>query len=156
MCVFSDSLLDSVKLNENESAKMSVLLKCISDANSDIKLTVISALKICLRFSSNSDVVFLMYCCMSMFSSKFVMSSDVLQYFLMTMLKFFMTFHRVNLSISQSEEKDTDFWMLEFHVICIVSSIFSELIKHEYSVIMCWIRSEVKLAVLTGKLLICR
>ena len=156
MCVFFSSSSNSIKLNKNRSVKMFILLKHILSANSDIRLTLTSMLKMCLEFSSDSDVVFLMWCYMSIFEFKFMMLSDILQYFLMMMLKFFMTFCRVDLSMSQSDRKNNDFWMLELCVICIAFSAFSELIRHEYSVIIYQIRSEMKSAVLMRKLLIWR
>ena len=100
MHVFSDFSSDSVKLNENESVKLSVSLKCILNANSDIKPTVISALKIHLKFNSDDDVISLMRCCINVFNFRFMISSDVLQYSLMIMLKFFIILYKMNLFIS--------------------------------------------------------
>ena len=115
MHVFFSSSSDSVKLNENESVKISVSLKHILNVCFNIKLTMryldvsISALKLHIRFDSDDDVISLTRYCMSMFDFEFTVFSNILQYFLITVLKFFITFCKVDLSMNQFKKKNTDF-----------------------------------------------
>ena len=101
--VFFNSLSDSVKLNENKSIKIFMLLKCILNASFDIKLIMkyfnrlILASKLHIRFNDDDNVISLTKCYMNVFDFRFAVFLNVLWYFLMTVLKFFMTFHEINL-----------------------------------------------------------